>query len=170
MLVSHSKKPLLSHTLSLTVERNVSRHWGRGLISPNFSGGVLLCGHLGSLPNHTHREESRTWNCRQCGLPNLMGLDKKKEPLHQPALLLLCQHSHTCCAPGQVSRATGGKQSAPASIFTSPLSPTSLSPISPLTCPLPAHNRQISLCVSWKKNMITGKLFLECLELDSKMS
>ena len=46
----------------------------------------------------------------------------------------------------------------------------SLFPVSPCSRTLPTHSRPIYLWVSWRKSMVTGKLFLEYLELDSTLS
>lgn len=145
-LPSHSNKPIPSHAPSW----NVSRCWGRGQTDPideRKSCFVIPCG---SLTNHTGGEENRTPNCRQQGLPNPAGMDKKSCSTSQHCHCIFNPPaSYTRRAWGQVSRAMlWKKQATPANSFCpfssfyisfSTISSFTASPLPPSPPPAPRH-------------------------------
>lgn len=141
-------------------------------ISSNFLEGVLLYAHL-RIPHKPHTW-GRKWNLElraaQPAKPRESGLKESHSANRHRGLTVSAPVSHTLCCRAGLQGHPGGKQGTPASTLSSSSSSSHLFLLSALSPVPPTHKHQISLWASWKKNTVTGKLFLEHLELVSKLS
>lgn len=120
-------------------EVGMSADTGAGDRSLQTYGRGLALGSLVDPSNHTDREESKTPNCRQQGLPNPVGIDKKQRATLLTSIvtslstLLTLTHA---LLEGRCPGPCSGKIRAHLPIFFAlSLLPTSLSPPSALLLP-----------------------------------